>query len=151
MDVQFPCGLVVIFLSFRFLVSCAFRMRDYMRVGQEVGVEGLPLHPERLGVAAEVVEPPLLPGRFAGAIDMPPYEPPVTRSATRRLMVAAEVAGPPRLPGRFAGAIDILPYEPPVTRSATRRRALMRPVTRTPSKRCESKRPPFSCCGDQDN
>ena len=151
MDVQFPGGLVVIFLSLRFLVSCVFRMRDYMRVGQEVGVEGLPPHPERFCLAAEVVDPPLLPGRFAGAINMPPYEPPVTRSATRRLMVAAEVAGPPRLPGRFAGALAILPYEPPVTRSATRRRALMRPVTRTPSKRCESKRPPFSCCGNQDN
>ena len=151
MDVQFPCGLVVLFLSFRFLVSCVFRMRDYVRGGQEARVVGLPLRPERLGVAAEVVEPPLLPRRFAGALDIPPYEPPVIRSVTRRLRVAAEVVEPPLLPGRFAGAVDIPPYEPPVTRSVTRRRAMMRLVTRTPSKRCESKRPPFSCCGDQDN
>ena len=139
MDMYLLCGMGVLLVS---LVFCASRMRGCVREGQEDGLEDLPLQPGRLGMAAEVVEP----GRFAGANDMPPYEPPITRSFTRRLTVVAEVVEPPPLPGRAAGAIDIPLYEPPVTRSVTRRRALVRPVTRTPSKRCESKRPPFSCC-----
>ena len=144
MDMYLLCGMGVLLVS---LVFCASRMRGCVREGQEDGLEDLPLQPGRLGMAAEVVEP----GRFTGANDMPPYEPPVTRSFTRRLMVVAEVVEPPPLPGRTAGAIDIPLYEPPVTRSVTRRRALVRPVTRTPSKRCESKRPPFSCCRGLDN
>ena len=121
--------------------------------GQEAGGADLPLRPEQL--AAEVFVPPLIPGRIAGAIEgdsmrggqvaeragLPPrFDPP-----------AAEVFVPPPEPGRFAAAVDLPPYEPPVTRSITRRRAAMRPVTRTPTKRSEPKRPPFSCCKNEND
>ena len=115
MDVHFPCGVAVLLLPFRFLMSCVTRVRDYVRGGQEARVVDLPLRPEQPDVAVE------------------------------------EEVGLPPLPRRPAEADDLPPYEPPVTRSVTRRRALMRPVTRTSSQRSEPKRPPFSCCRDEDN